>query len=406
MKITVFRIASIYFVCEVLTLILATAFNMRASQEGVDASSLTNPAIAFAFLFWTTGAIKLSLPNYRLYKPVYPIVFYIIFFMWSFFPTIFTEGLTFTETIVNCCMVLTPMIVFLSTHNAMLQSNYEKTEKGLFLFFFICLFVQFVSIFREINFLDLAHIGSGFYLLYLLPLILTMKSRFIKIVCSLIVIFALFLSMKRSGIIALAFALLGYIFIRQYVRRKFNIRSFIGSIVTISIAGALFFILGNSDANRENMFDRFENIEKDNGSGRLEVWEHTYSMIADQDIFHFMVGNGYDTVRRDSHLQLSAHNDFLEVTYDFGLIGLLLYILAFTALIAYVVRMVRAHSQYAPPAAMLCIIYLVQSMISHIVIYYWVNLFMLSFGYMTAKYRLGLYNTEDTTYESQPQQKD
>lgn len=387
MKIRASRLSNIYFICSVFVLCLAESLNMRA-LEGVDAPINIKLIYVFTLLVWFLSVLKLALPVYKLYKPAYPIIIFSLFFIWSLIPTLFTKNLSITEITVNITMVITPMIVLWATHNSTIQSCYRKSEKTAFLFMFILLFMQYVSIFKEITFLSLVHIGSSFFLLYLLPLILTFNSKLIKIATTTIVILTLFISMKRSGVLALGISLFFFIFIRQYVLHKFNFKSFIGSLITVFIVGMLFVYLGSNDSNKENIFERFENIEKDKGSGRLEVWEITTSMITDQDMLKLIVGNGYNTVLRDSRLQLSAHNDFLEVAYDYGLIGLLLYVCAFISLGLYIVKMILTRSEYAPSAAMLFIIYSAQSLISHIIIYYWANLIMLSLGYIMALYRV------------------
>lgn len=98
-----------------------------------------------------------------------------------------------------------------------------------------------------------------------------------------------------------------------------------------------------------------------------------------------MVGNGYNAVLRDSRLQLSAHNDLLEVTYDYGLIGTMLYIAAFLSITFYTVKMILSRSRYAPSMVMSYTIFFIQSMVSHIIIYYWASLFMLTWGYIIAR---------------------
>ena len=137
----------------------------------------------------------------------------------------------------------------------------------------------------------------------------------------------------------------------------------------------------------ESDFERFENVDKDHGSGRLEVWEHTSSMITSERAVKMLTGNGYYAVERDSRLSISAHNDFLESAYDYGLIGLVLYVGAVASLGLYVLKMILKKSCYAPSIAMLFAIYLITSMISHVVIYYWGNIFMLSFGYMIGNFK-------------------
>ena len=110
-------------------------------------------------------------------------------------------------------------------------------------------------------------------------------------------------------------------------------------------------------------------------------------MISKQSTGMFLLGNGYGTVLRNSQLQLSAHNDFLEVTYDYGFVGLLLYLAAFISLSIYIIKMILERSRFAPPFVLLLVIYLILSMISHIIIYYWSNLVMLAIGYIIGKYK-------------------
>ena len=404
MKIRASRLSNIYFICSVFILCFAESLNMRA-LEGVDARINIKLIYVFTLLVWGLSIFKIALPSYKLYKPAYPIFIYSLFFIWSLIPTLFTKNLSFTEIAVNITLVIMPMFVLWTTYNSAIQSCYRKSEKSAFLFMFIILVGQYVFIFKEITFLSIVHIGSSFFLLYLLPLILTFNSRLIKITATTIVILTLFISMKRSGVLALGISLFFFIFIRQYVLHKFNPKSFIGSLITVFVVGMLFVYLGSNDSNKENVFERFENIEKDKGSGRLEVWEITSSMIVDQDIIKLFVGNGYNTVLRDSRLQLSAHNDFLEVAYDYGLIGLFLYVCAFISLGLYIVKMILTRSKYAPSAAMLFIIYSAQSLISHIIIYYWANIIMLSFGYIIALYQVNSHISPITEQNNTLQQR-
>lgn len=385
MRIKVSRLTNIYFLCAIFALTISESLNMRASQSGVEDSAFSRPLVVLTLLFWLFSAVKLAFPGYKLYKPPLPTSLYMLFFFWCFIPIVFGNQTTITDLVFNVSMTLTPMIVFLSSYNSTIQSEYEKSEKFTFLLMFFFLLLQYISIFREINFLSLAHIGSAFYLLYLLPLILTFNSKLIKISATVIVVLTLFLSMKRSGVLALGISLFCFIFVRQYVNHRFNVKSFVGSLVTIMAIGFLFVYLGSRDSGRENIFERFENIEKDQGSGRLEVWEHTAALITGQNTGSLMVGNGYNAVLRDSRLQLSAHNDLLEVTYDYGLIGTMLYIAAFLSITFYTVKMILSRSRYAPSMVMSYTIFFIQSMVSHIIIYYWASLFMLTWGYIIAR---------------------
>lgn len=387
MQLKVNTLCHLYFLFALFMLGLADYMDMRGMEHGVEGSIFTRIVQAAAFLVWAGSACKLFFKSYNLYSFPLPIKLYVVFFTWAILPIMLTNETKFTEILFYIISFSLPALALVSAHNSAVQTDGTKGDYVMFAVIFLLLILQYVSIFREINFLEMAHLISSYYLLYTLPLLLLIKPRLIKVAAIFIVIVVLFSSLKRSGILALAISLFFYIFISQYVRNKFKLSAFIGSLFAIIVLGTVFVVFATNDSGSENIMNRFENIDRDQGSGRLVVWEQTMSMIEGQEATTLLFGNGYNAVMHDSTLQLSAHNDFLEVTYDFGIVGLLLYLAAFITLGFYVVKMIVNRSQYAPPMAMLFIIYFIQSMISHIIIYYWANIFMLTFGYIIGKYR-------------------
>ena len=387
MQVKVNTLCHLYFLFALFMLGLADYMDMRGMEHGVEGSIFTRIVQAAAFLVWAGSACKLIFKSYHLYSFPLPIKLYVVFFTWAILPIMLTNETKFTEILFYIISFSLPALALVSAHNSAVQTDGTKGDYVMFAVIFLLLILQYVSIFREINFLEMAHLISSYYLLYTLPLLLLIKPRLIKVAAIFIVIVVLFSSLKRSGILALAISLFFYIFISQYVRNKFKLSAFIGSLFAIVVLGTVFVVFATNDSGSENIMNRFENIDRDQGSGRLVVWEQTMSMIEGQEATTLLFGNGYNAVMHDSTLQLSAHNDFLEVTYDFGIVGLLLYLAAFITLGFYVVKMIVNRSPYAPPMAMLFIIYFIQSMISHIIIYYWANIFMLTFGYIIGKYR-------------------
>ena len=387
MQVKVNTLCHLYFLFALFMLGLADYMDMRGMEHGVEGSIFTRIVQAAAFLVWAGSACKLFFKSYHFYSFPLPIKLYVVFFTWAILPIMLTNETKFTEILFYIISFSLPALALVSAHNSAVQTDGTKGDYVMFAVIFLLLILQYVSIFREINFLEMAHLISSYYLLYTLPLLLLIKPRLIKVAAIFIVIVVLFSSLKRSGILALAISLFFYIFISQYVRNKFKLSAFIGSLFAIVVLGTVFVVFATNDSGSENIMNRFENIDRDQGSGRLVVWEQTMSMIEGQEATTLLFGNGYNAVMHDSTLQLSAHNDFLEVTYDFGIVGLLLYLAAFITLGFYVVKMIVNRSPYAPPMAMLFIIYFIQSMISHIIIYYWANIFMLTFGYIIGKYR-------------------
>ena len=122
---------------------------------------------------------------------------------------------------------------------------------------------------------------------------------------------------------------------------------------------------------------RLENIGEDQGSGRLDVYENVFNLYETKDWNNKLFGSGFNSVIKDNYFggsigmfrNISAHNDFLEVLYDFGIIGLFIYLV-------YVIRIVRLafsvkninENYYQANIAML-IIFFVMSMVSHLMLY-------------------------------------
>ena len=257
-----------------------------------------------------------------------------------------TNETKFTEILFYIISFSLPALALVSAHNSAVQTDGTKGDYVMFAVIFLLLILQYMSIFREINFLEMAHLISSYYLLYTLPLLLLIKPRLIKVAAIFIVIVVLFSSLKRSGILALAISLFFYIFISQSGRKKFKLSAFFGSLFAIVVLGTVFVVFATNDSGSENIMNRFENIDRDQGSGRLVVWEQTMSMIEGQEATTLLFGNGYNAVMHDNPYCKQKEQELL-----------------------------------------LFIIYFIQSMISHIIIYYWANIFMLTFGYIIGKYR-------------------
>ena len=59
------------------------------------------------------------------------------------------------------------------------------------------------------------------------------------------------------------------------------------------------------------------------------VWSH----FLNKGFINLLLGSGYFAVAMDTHL--SAHNDFMEILYDYGFLGLVLFVLFWISLIKY-----------------------------------------------------------------------
>lgn len=227
------------------------------------------------------------------------------------------------------------------------------------------------------NEVDEAHLGTSYYVLFLLPTLLLTPQKWLRYVGLIITGLVLFSSFKRGGLVAFVLAIVAYLFVNEVlVERKFT-RLLVFLIAMI----ALFIILIFLDNAMGNIIsERMLNIREDGGSGRDEVWKTTWRMIQASNSEELLFGHGYLAVLRDSPLKLSAHNDFLEVLYDYGIVAFVPYVLLHIQLIQQVFASIRAKHGYAPILAFTYTIFFTLSMISIIILYPHMTLIAITWG--------------------------
>jgi O-antigen ligase len=114
---------------------------------------------------------------------------------------------------------------------------------------------------------------------------------------------------------------------------------------------------------------RFSSIAEDGGSGRSGIYREVLQIQAESDIWNWIIGNGYNTVAQKTSQLLSAHNDWQEVLYDYGLVGLFIYITLHLLLVQKIRSLVQSKNEYAPVLAMSYVMFLLMSLTSHLIIY-------------------------------------
>lgn len=212
-------------------------------------------------------------------------------------------------------------------------------------------------------------INESYYLLCFLPFFLMSKSNIIKYTGVISIVVALLFSVKRTGNIALVLSLAiyfsFYIFTNsETVRVKYTRYIYMGLFLILSFYSIDYFnVMTNY-----YLIERFEIISIDEGSGRYDIWLDTINKIRDMNFMDLVVGNGYNAVLQSSVMN-SAHNDFLEVLYDYGLPALFIYSMIYFYLFKYWRNMHKTKYIYANAFLASIVIFVVLSSFSHLVIY-------------------------------------
>ena len=238
----------------------------------------------------------------------------------------------------------------------------------------------------NIGLIDLLSTDSGSYaILYLIPFILCLKNKIMRGGFLLLSMITVLLSFKRGGAICLFSGLFVYALFCTLWERNLLKKSkrFIQALLLLTLAVfVLLYINGSFDG---FLFNRFAMIEERGGSGRDVIYVHVVEMIKGSSFFELLVGHGYNTVLRDNYQGFSAHNDFLECIYDYGLITFFAYISLYINLIRLSISMLMRKSFFAPPLAASTVMFFANSLVSHIFLYEWFfAIFALFWGYVVA----------------------
>ena len=273
-----------------------------------------------------------------------------VFFLFYYFS--FNDSYTINETNKFYFLLLIPITILLLTSNVLRGSmGYKVSQLGN---------------------------NMVFYLLTILPWLLVAKRRAIRLASVLFVLGMSVIALKRSAMASSVICTFIVIFV-EFIKGNTNkMRSVCLSILfAFSAFGLMYYANGINDG---AAVERVENLEEDEGSGRLERYKDVLRLLRDEDNRgKIVLGHGYRTVEDSLGESSSAHNDFLEVLYDYGIIGLLLFVLFHLALIKRVLYLRKIESEFMEGYAVSYAIFFIMSMVSHLIIYPTYFIFLTSY---------------------------
>lgn len=220
-----------------------------------------------------------------------------------------------------------------------------------------------------------------FFLLTIPGLILSHNSKW-RYFILVFATFIAFISMKRSVILSLVlfWGIMGFKLVFDKGRKGFAI--VLVGVMAIGVLG-LFKIADNlSDGNLSLRTVDYQ--KEDISNGRLTIYRVTIDMIKEKSPIHLLIGNGHNGVRRDSPLEISAHNEFLEIIYDYGLIMLIIYLCFWAYILKQWLYHYRNDTIYFVPYTLSVCLFGVMALVSQLVLYVSYFLYLVMFWGMVA----------------------
>ena len=163
----------------------------------------------------------------------------------------------------------------------------------------------------------------------LIPFVFFIKRK--KIIASglmLVLIFFIIQGAKRGALIAGAIGLFYYIFYQfRTVSKKNKVRSYF--LITLILIGMGYYAYTTFESN-QYLISRLETIgDPDGSSGRLIIYTNILSSWYNGSFINHLLGFGFAASLDLSGLYNFAHNDWLELLSNFGLLGVVVYIFLF-----------------------------------------------------------------------------
>src|SRR5690606_9641656 len=176
-----------------------------------------------------------------------------------------------------------------------------------------------------------ATIGS--YLLTVVPLCFLFFKRKQFFWLFLFCLFLALLSGKRMAVLGMG---LMTVFFFKDLWGEFSKKGILGFIILIAL---IVFIVPYIEPYVDRMIERNEMDQEQGsyGSGRSVIFPIVWNSFMDSNVFEFLFGHGVGgttvIISKTYGIEIAAHNAFLELLYNYGLMGLMLYLSLFGSLI-------------------------------------------------------------------------
>lgn len=273
-----------------------------------------------------------------------------------------------------------------------------NTAPMLFIAFYICsdsidiydcahimitpiLLVIFMCLLAGINLVKQGGIYSqqnlAYYPLLCVPWILIFKSKWLKGSLLLTVLLIVTFSLKRTAAIAIGMMVLGWGVHYAKEFKKLNIKRLLNICLWIFIISG--FIYAGNDFLENRFYVRMMASVEDGGSGRLEIYKEVLGRVRSASPEELIGGHGHNAVQRVTVNNLSAHNDVIEVLYDYGILGLTIYGMIWIGLFRFSLQLMRDRDPMSLPFLISVLLFSTMSTLSHLVIYPSYFLMLVSF---------------------------
>lgn len=216
-----------------------------------------------------------------------------------------------------------------------------------------------------------------FYIATLLPAAFLQKKKWVKYLFLIAGLILVLYSFKRSALLYTVAILILALYYDFFKNKSISIiKKVVSSIVIVVVAFAIFNYIDNSTDG--HITKRIESTAEDGGSGRDKAYEMVLKHYAELDFPSEILGSGFNGVIRNYKISvtegkafsyISAHNDFLEMLADFGIFGLVVYLIIVYHFYRCIKRGKKNGNNYFQSTLSAFAVFVLMSMVSHLFLY-------------------------------------
>jgi hypothetical protein len=278
------------------------------------------------------------------------------------------------DTFIDVSWWISIYILFYSVYVRDFDDKYFNLLIRIYPYFFLLVYglITYRMIFNsggiKSDIIETDDINSVYWMLVLVPFAYLLENRILRnaiLFSSFILVLA---SSKRVAAIAMSLIIMISIFRDSFEKKSvlkrilFAVVLFSGFVLVFNWSLAFFDV---------SVLDRLGEVEIGDES-RVFLYVDTWERFESKELIFQIFGSGHRSTaidRGSDMLSKTAHNDFLEVLYDYGTVGLIIYLYFVWKILMRLANLYRVGGKFFHAYLAAFIIFLSMSMASHLIIY-------------------------------------
>lgn len=351
------RVPLALFLMAVFYFVFAISDMQSSVQTGNRGQDRTQAHIALLLFTGYMGVYAIfNIRKIKLTRTLSPLILLAI---WIFINAVINGAETW-DMLVQMNMSVLWILSYLFFYDYTRRGDEEKRhvfQFATFTLLFYCCATAYYSVNALQNYGHYTGMNIIYYALAIFPWTLTgNKTDALSYACIFI---ATFVSLKRGAIIALPIMYVVGTCLTGSNRKDAAKKVARLIVLFIVLLIAFYFVDKYTDG---LMTQRFSAEEMATGSGRANNYQKAITAIGERNFIQFMIGGGIGS--SVDLLGTGVHNEWLEMIFSFGLIGLVIYTSFIIGILVRTKQIYRVNARLGSIAAMSVALYLILSLVS------------------------------------------